>query len=659
MSERPAQGRVLSHRFGALALFAGLFLLVSTLTRVVLLAKSADQVSWDASLPAAFAWGALYDLGAAAWASLPLALALALLPARAFERRWGRALVHVALYVALVLMIFQGTAEWFFWDEFGVRFNFIAVDYLVYTTEVLANIRESYPLELVLPGVALGALVLHVAAWRTGLFRAWLGHAPLTAKPRLALGAAYVAGVAAFGLTLSSDLLPGFANRYNRELAKDGLWSLFAAFWDNELDYEEFYAAEPLEECYAELHAQLAEDGSKLVDPSGHDTLRYVADPAEELHLNVVQITVESLSADFLAAYGNENGITPHLDALMADSLVFDNLFATGTRTVRGMEALTLAIPPTPGRSIVKRPKNAEMFTLGSVLRTRGYDTAFLYGGYGYFDNMNAFFAGNGYRIVDRASVADEDVTFANAWGACDEDLYAWTLREADASHERGTPFHYFLMTTSNHRPYTYPEGRIDLPPKASGRNGAVKYTDYAIGEFLRQAATRPWFEDTVFVIVADHCSTSAGRTEIPLQKYHIPMLIYAPGGQIAPGHVDTLMSQMDYAPTLLGLLHWSYASRFFGHDVLRVPTEDAHALVGTYQLLGHIEHDVLTLLSPRREPSWYGVDWDQLALRPHEEYPLGTDETIAFYETASDMYRRRAYRELTPGELAAAYALR
>jgi len=640
-------------------LFGGLFLFVATLTRVALLATSAPHVSWDASLPAAFAWGALFDLGAWSWASLPLALALTLLPTRTFRLRWSRALVHLALFVALALMVFLGEAEWFFWEEFGARFNFIAVDYLVYTNEVLGNIRESYPLPLVLSAVALGALLLHVAAWRTGLLRAWFDHEPLRAKPRLALGAAYVAGVAAFGLTLSSDQLPSFANRYNRELAKDGLWSLFAAFWDNQLAYGEFYAVEPLERSYAELHEELAEDGSRLVDRNAHDTLRWVADPEEELHPNLVQITVESLSADFLAAYGNRDGITPSLDALMEKSLVFDNLFATGTRTVRGMEALTLSIPPTPGRSIVKRPRNDGLFTLGSVLRSRGYDTAFLYGGYGYFDKMNSYFEGNGYRVVDRGSVSDEDVTFTNAWGACDEDLYAWTLREADASYEQGAPFHFFLMTTSNHRPYTYPDGRIDLPSKVSGRNGAVKYTDFAIGEFLREAAAHPWFEDTIFVIVADHCSTSAGRTEIPLEKYHIPLVVYAPGGQVAPGRVGALMSQMDFAPTLLGLLHWSYASRFFGHDVLRVPEEDAHALVGTYQLLGHVEHDVLTLLAPGRGPRWFDVEWQELDLRPRDDFPHGTEETIAFYQTASDMYERGAYLALTPKERAAAQALR
>ncbi|MGC4074575.1 MAG: sulfatase-like hydrolase/transferase [Nibricoccus sp.] len=115
-------------------------------------------------------------------------------------------------------------------------------------------------------------------------------------------------------------------------------------------------------------------------------------------------------------------------------------------------------------------------------------------------------------------------------------------------------------MTTSNHRPFTYPDGRIDLPSKISGRAGAVKYTDYAIGKFLREAENKPWFKNTVFVIVADHCASVAGKAELAVKNYHIPLVIYAPGGQIAPGRVEDLTSQVDYAPTLLGLLNWSYA---------------------------------------------------------------------------------------------------
>ncbi len=173
-------------------------------------------------------------------------------------------------------------------------------------------------------------------------------------------------------------------------------------------------------------------------------------------------------------------------------------------------------------------------------------------------------------------------------------------------------------MTTSNHRPYTYPEGRIDLPPKVSGRRGAVKYTDFAIGNFLDQAAQRSWFQNTVFVVVADHCASSAGKTALPIEKYHIPLLIYAPGGQVQPGHVKTLASQIDFAPTLLALLGWSYPSRFYGWDVTAVPPEHGRALIGNYQRLGLLlADDRFAILEPPRRHSTWSYDPRSNALTP------------------------------------------
>jgi phosphoglycerol transferase MdoB-like AlkP superfamily enzyme len=225
-------------------------------------------------------------------------------------------------------------------------------------------------------------------------------------------------------------------------------------------------------------------------------------------------------------------------------------------------------------------------------------------------------------------------------------------MREADAGAAAGKPFHYFVMTTSNHRPYTYPEGRIDLPSKISGRAGAVKYTDYAIGKFLRDAASKPWYKNTVFVIVADHCASSAGRTELPVQNYHIPLIIFAPGGHIAPGHIKTLTSQVDYAPTLLGLLHWSYTSRFFGRDIRQTDPQAARILVGTYQKLGHLKGDDFIVLNPVRRQTQYryqGPPSFALVEQPLNQAMLA--ETVSFYQTASYLYEHNLYRALTSEE--------
>jgi phosphoglycerol transferase MdoB-like AlkP superfamily enzyme len=647
-------GRSLASRQGGVVLALGFALAVGFLTRVALLIFAARDVSWNLSLVASFAWGVLFDFSAALWWAAPLAVFLALLPTRTFELKAMRYAAHAGLVAILYALLFGAVAEWLFWDEFGVRFNFIAVDYLVYTTEVIGNIRESYPMPVIYASLFVASVGCYWLVLRTGWPTRWLEAAATPAKGRWRGAAVLALLCGLFGGGLQQSYIPNFANSFNRELAKDGLWSLFAAFWDNQLDYDTFYPGVSTEVAFERMHKILARDGAAPLTKEPRDLLRLVRHPGPEQKLNVIQITVESLSAEFLGRFGSKDGLTPNLDALAPQALVFENFYATGTRTDRGMEALTLSVPPTAGRSLVKRPNNENLFTLGSVFRSKGYATAFVYGGFGYFDNMNYFFGENGYRVVDRNSVEKSDITFANAWGACDADLFRWTLREADRDYASGKPFFHFVMTTSNHRPFTYPEGKIDLPSKTSGRFGGVKYTDYAIGELLRAAADKPWFKNTIFVIVADHCASSAGRTELPVERYHIPLFIYAPGGQVKPGVVRTLTSQIDYAPTLLGLLGWTYPSRFYGRDVLSGNgVEPGRALIGNYQKLGIYQDGKLGVLKPVRQAMTFRYDPKTHETVPTEHEPAVIDDAIAYYQTASWLFKNGHQRELTAAERA------
>ena len=648
--------RIVSSPQGGAAIVFLMFLGISFLTRVALVITAWKQLDHGIlPLGGAFLLGFLFDVGAALLMTVGFAFLMILFPSGFFSHRWTQWIAHAWLVVMLILMVFSSVAEWFFWDEFGTRFNFIAVDYLIYTTEVLNNIHESYPLEIILPGILVTGLLFYALVLRTGLPAMWLKAPRISLRRRWAISGVWVLLAVIGGIALDSRRVPAFKNAFNAQIAGNGLWSFTAAFRNNELDYTQFYAVLPTSRAFEKIRKELAQDGSRFLSgKNACDTLRFISNLGEEKHLNVIQITVESLSADFLGFFNpeqvSEKSLTPNIDAIAKDSLVFTNFYATGTRTDRGMEALSLSLPPTPGRSLIKRNPNTGLFTLGSIFRSRGYDTAFIYGGFGYFDNMNTFFGGNGYRIVDRAAVKKDDVTFANAWGACDQDTLRWTLREADLNYARKKPFHFFVMTTSNHRPYTFPDGCIDMSSGTSGREGAVKYTDYAVGEFIRKASEKPWFKDTVFVIVADHCASSAGKTELPVQNYHIPLIIYAPGGQIKRGQVETLTSQIDYAPTLLGLLNWSYVSRFYGWNVLN-QGGDRRVLIGNYQKLGFYELGLLTILSPLRGIKQYAYDSDTHALT--EAPPDGhlQEEAIAYYQTAAYQYRHGLYRAVSVKE--------
>jgi len=278
---------------------------------------------------------------------------------------------------------------------------------------------------------------------------------------------------------------------------------------------------------------------------------------------------------------------------------------------------------------------------LREILKEKGYDVRFLYGGRGYFDNMNAFFSGNGYQIIDQSSVPDKDMIFTNAWGMSDEDLYTQAIQVADQASESKQPFFFHLMTTSNHRPYTYPEGRIDTP-SGTGRSGAVKYTDWAIGDFLQRAKEKPWFEDTLFVIIADHSARSAGKTDLPVNKYHIPLIIHAPR-QIAPKKVDKLASQIDLAPTLLAMLNMDYTSTFFGKNILITPQNEERALIGNYQKLGFYQPGRLSILAPKKEmilqENPESDSPETIVLKTPDDR---TRKNIAYYQGASYIYKHQ-----------------
>ena len=520
-------------------------------------------------------------------------------------------LYFLILFLYVLLIIFNGVSEYFFWNEFGVRYNFIAVDYLIYTTEVIGNIMESYPV------VPLFSAILSVA-----LLVTWFIYkktkSELLALPNFGQKLVLLLSFLLL-FALSLFVLPQFDkiktdNKFAQEIQANGFPKFYHAFTQNELDYFQFYHT---------IEQQVAEHNFlKQFDPP---TLSRNINPENpELKKNVVLISIESLSAEFLEHYGNDQKIMPFLDSLADKSLMFTNLYATGNRTVRGLEALTLCIPPTAGESVVKRENNKNKFSTGSVFKSKGYDVKFLYGGYSYFDNMKEFYKGNGYEIVDRNNFKPNEISFANVWGVADEDMAKKAIQVMNAEAKAGKPFFHHWMTVSNHRPFTYPEGRIDIPGTAKSRDGGVKYTDYSLRKFFEMAKKQSWYKNTVFVIVADHCASSAGKTELPMDKYRIPGLVFSEGF-IKPEKFTQTMSQIDVMPTVLGLLNFKYQSKFLGQDVFSKNFEPK-AYIATYQDLGLIKDNYLTIISPTKKVKQYSLSLQKS--NNSEDFKIFYDET-------------------------------
>ncbi len=604
-------------------------LAVSLLTRVVLFVHSVMFAEQPAdALLRAIALGLLRDVPVVMVVAVPWLFFELLLPVS-----WRKRLRAPLFFIYLFTLLFVGVSEGIFWDEFSVRFNFIALDYLVFTTEVIGNIRESYPVGKIISLLLLASGLLY---WGLRGFVSCVSEEKAEASASrarqfsLSLVLFIVFAVGAWSLKPPSFSANTFAN----ELADNGWRSFIWAARQNQLNYKQFYATRPEADVLADLSRLSGRSKVTATNESQPATpYKPHAKP------NVIVVMMESMSAEFLATFGSEKGWTPHLDRLASEGMLFSRMYAAGTRTVRGLEALSAALPPLPGKSVVRWESVSNLNTLGSTLAARGWSPHFLYGGYGMFDNMNGFFGAQNYAVTDRTNFKEGLVEFENIWGVADEHLFDQVLLNVDKDVAAGKPVFAHVMTASNHVPFTYPQGRIDIA-SPGGRPGGVKYADYAVGRFVEMAKKRPWFDNTIFLFVADHCARSAGKTKIPVYRYHIPAIVYAPK-LIKPQRIDQLASQIDLAPTLLAMLGLESDSHFIGRDILETPPQEGRALLSTYQNLGYLKGDVLTVLQPKRKVEAFRVSADGVDAQLIETDPKLADEAIAYFQGAAVLMDR------------------
>ena len=612
-------------------------LLLNSLLRLSLLIYTGIELAPLSLWPWTLLKGIWFDLVVASALTTPVVIYGALIP-----NRWRVSALHdrlqsIWLFGSIFVLIFGAVSEFTFWIEFSNRLNFIALDYLIYTSEVIGNIRESYPVGPILAGIAAIALIVTIAARKL----AGAGkNFPIRWRQRIASVLIAVITTVVLIRSASIEQMENGENAYAGELSGNGLFTLAAAARRNELDYVKFYRTLPAQEVSKVLGnlgihrpAQAALRHAQFASKKTSTEPYFTRTPK-----NLVLVSIESLSASFVGSYGESEGLTPELDAIANEGLKFTQTYATGTRTVRGLEALSLGTPPVPGQAIVRRPNNEHLTTLGEVLRHQGFDTFFIYGGYGYFDNMNAYFAANNYRVVDRTDIAANKIVFENVWGVADEVLFDTTIDQIDQRANKDKPFFAHVMTTSNHRPYTYPDGRIDIP-SPGGRKGAVKYTDYAIGKFIRDAQKKPWFHDTLFVFVADHCASVAGKTRLPVKNYHIPLVFYSPGN-LKPGVYTPMISQIDIVPSLIQALGKSGDDLFFGRSVFGQGPAPERALISNYQELGYLKNGKLTVLMPKQRVQSYDIDPKTSEATPSAVDEERLKEAIALYQSASIEFR-------------------
>lgn len=622
---------------------AAILLAIFTLTRIGLLVYAGIDSVPPQLWPGVFFKGLWFDLAVTSALLAPAFLYDALLPNRWRASRWHVRLRLFWLWLSVSLLLFGAVSEATFWLEFSTRFNFIALDYLIYTQEVIGNIMESYPVGWIFSGIG---LIAGLIVWQLAAAIKQADKAGLSSKQRISMVFTAIALPTLLLSYANIDQMDVGENNFASELAGNGLFTISAAMRRNELDYEKFYKTIPQSEADNTLK-KLGVERKPLLNAlktgEEEDDLADDQTPFSKPPRNVILISVESLSASFMGAYGSHEGLTPRLDDIAQHGLKFERMFATGTRTVRGLEALSLGTPPIPGQAIVRRPKNEHLATIGEILEHQGFSTYFFYGGYGYFDNMNEYFRANDYNIVDRTDIPKESVVFENVWGVADEVLFNQVLKTFDAKGATDQPFFAQIMTTSNHRPYTYPDGRIDIP-SPGGRQGAVKYTDYAIGKFIDDAKSKPWFKDTLFVIVADHCAKVAGKSKLPVEMYHIPLILYAPE-LLKPGTYSHIVSQIDIPPSIVEILDKKGDDHFFGRSFFETGPSPERTFISNYQQLGYLKNGTLTVLLPKQKVESYRIDPNSYEASPTAIDPQLMTEAIAYYQTAAAAFKSGAMR--------------
>jgi phosphoglycerol transferase MdoB-like AlkP superfamily enzyme len=617
-----------------------------TIVRVILLAAFSPAGLPATDVAAAFASGFVRDVTAALFETLPLLFWMAVATNRLFlQSRLHRALFWAAALLTVYVQIFLLCVEGFFFEEFKSRFNTVAVDYLIYPKEVAVNIWESYHVGWILFGVLLLSIGILFAASR--LFRGmWLR--PFPARIRWA----YLAGaaLAAFALALTVNLKSVHVGpeRTLNEIANNGPLSFVMAAWTRNLDYAAFYKTLPREEAYQRTRRLLAAPEAQF-DQDPLSIRRRITGDTNRPRLNVVILLEESLGSEFWGCLGRANTLTPEMDRLAErDGMLFTNIYACGNRTVRGMEGVLSSFPPLPGDSIVKRDRSDNVETIARVLRRDGYSTLFLYGGRGVFDGMRSYTVRNGYeRFIEQKHFPKP--TFTTIWGVCDEDLFARAIEECRELAKTGKPFFATALSVSNHKPYTYPAGRIPEDPAEQRRTFAVKYSDYCLGQFFQKARQEPFWTNTIFVVVADHGARVYGSQSIPIHSYEIPVLIAGPAVVKSPSRIGQLGNSLDVSPTILGLLGRPYDTLFFGRDLLKSEPAQGRALLNHNRDIGMLSASRLVVLGLMQTSEFYQGDPKRVNMAPltsatDADLQLERDAT-AIFQVADELYTHRLYR--------------
>jgi phosphoglycerol transferase MdoB-like AlkP superfamily enzyme len=637
----PASESRVEGRLGPLSFLGALFVLalvIPFLGRVALALAFHERVALEPDYLHAFVGGLRIDTKVACYALLPLSLLL-LLPDVVLRPLRGGLVGYFALIMTLLVTMEAITPD--FVDQYDVRPERLFIESLEFSTEVAGTLVKEFGAHLLL---AL-ALVLGSILGCTWLGRRLSQSLTAWSWPKRAFTMLVLTPVFFLGARgtlrhrpLNAAMVAFSSQSLVNQLALNSTFTAYGAWRDlrHERAPAELYGKMAREEV-------LARAAKYAASPAGNGCVPFlhVQRPREtfERPRNLVILLEESLGAEFVGCLGGKP-LTPNFDALTREGLLFTRLYSTGTRTVRGIEAVISGFLPTPGSSVVKLSKSqSNFFTVAELLRRKGYATDFVYGGEAHFDNMAAFFLANGFeRAFDESDY--ENPAFRGTWGVSDEDLVR-RANELFVAHGE-QPFFALVLTTTNHSPYEFPDGRIELfDEEKATRNNTVKYADFAIGEFFRLAKRERYYADTLFLVVADHDERTYGDDLIPVDKFHIPGLLIGPG--IEPGSFERVASQIDLLPTVLDRLGLELEHPMLGRNLFALePGDTGRAILQFNDVHGLLVGDRLVARPGAGAPRCFRKG--TAGLVPIDDDPELIRDGLALALLPGILYDERAY---------------
>ena len=627
---RVLQPTVKSHL--AFTLLCALIMMVMfTLLRVALLVYNREMIldTPASTFLEAFGNGLRFDARIVVYFSIPLLLALLSVKAMAM-----RGVLRFWLTAASSLALFLGLMEMDFYREFHQRLNGLVFQYVKEDPKtVMSMLWYGFPVVRYLLAWAVGTVILYFAfrgadrVTRSSVTRAAAG-ASRSVAPWYGRAAVFVVLLLVCVVLARGTLRQGPPLRWGdayttdsnfaNQLGLNGSLSLIAAaksrFGDDRTNIWKATLEQP--QATQTVRDMLLTEHDKLVDADTAPVRRDTTPPEEKTLpiKNVVVILMESFAGHSVGALGRPGNITPYFDELSKQGLLFERFFSNGTHTHQGMFATMACFPNLPGfEYLMQTPEGSHKLSgLPELLSARKFDDVYVYNGDFAWDNQSGFFSNQGMTtFVGRNDFVDP-VFSDPTWGVSDQDMFNRGLEELK-KREGKEPFYALLQTLSNHTPYALP---TPLPVEPVTDRGslnehltAMRYSDWALGQFFEKARKEPYFKETLFVIVGDHGFGNEQQiSEMDLGRFNVPLLLIGPGIQEKFGaRNDTVGTQVDIVPTIMGRLGGEFRQQCWGRDLLTLPEGDKGSGVikpsGSDQTVAIISDDHL-LVQPKDMPA-------------------------------------------------------